>query len=288
MGQDTLFSTKSTLRVGGNILPLEPPLIMGILNVTPDSFSDGGELKNEKILLERAGQMLGDGAAILDIGGYSTRPGAQDISVKAELDRVLPAITAIRSEFPGAIISVDTFRSEVARHAVDAGADMINDVSGGGLDEKMFGTVAELKVPYVLMHMKGTPQTMKSMTQYEHLLAEMLQYYHERVQVLRSLGVEEIIIDPGFGFAKNIDQNYYLLKNASYFRSLGLPLLIGISRKSMIFKVLGTEPSEAVNGTSVLNTHAILEGASILRVHDVREAMECIRLTEKLKKAAQE
>ncbi|MEJ2005793.1 MAG: dihydropteroate synthase [Cyclobacteriaceae bacterium] len=282
MGQITLFSTKKTLRIGGNLISLDPPCIMGILNVTPDSFSDGGELNTSGALTDRAGTMIESGAKILDIGGYSTRPGADDISPEEETERLLPAIQTIRKNFPEIIISADTFRSEVARLAVEEGADMINDISGGSLDEAMFATVAELNVPYVLMHMRGTPQTMKQHTEYNNLLDEMLNYFREKVQKLNNLGLREIIIDPGFGFAKTIDQNYYLLKNLSYFESLGLPLLVGISRKSMIFRTLGTAPGNAVNGTTVLNTEAILNGASILRVHDVTEADECITLIQKL------
>jgi len=282
VGQITLFSTKNTLRTGGNLLPLDPPVIMGILNVTPDSFSDGGELDTSAKVLIKAEQMIKDGALILDIGGYSTRPGASDINTDEELSRVIPAIKAIRSKFADVIISIDTFRAEVARQAVSAGADLVNDISGGSLDEKMFETVAGLNVPYVLMHMRGTPQTMKEHTSYENILDEITNYFREKVLKLNALGVREIILDPGFGFAKTIDQNYYLLKNLSYFRSLGLPLLVGISRKSMIFKTLGIKPGNAVNGTTVLNTTALFDNASILRVHDVAEARECITLVNKL------
>ncbi len=285
MGQDTLFSTKKTLRIGGNLISLDPPVIMGIMNVTPDSFSDGGELESESAILQRAGEMIGEGAQILDIGGYSSRPGARNISPEEETGRLIPAISAVRKKFPEIIISADTFRAEVARRAIDAGADMINDISGGNLDEQMFHTVAKAGVPYVLMHMRGTPQTMKSQTGYDHILDEMIEYFRSKVAKLNELGVREIILDPGFGFAKNIDQNYYLLKNMGYFKSLGLPLLIGISRKSMIFKTLGITPENAVNGTTVLNTEALRNGASILRVHDVTQASECIRLMQKLNEA---
>jgi dihydropteroate synthase len=278
------FSTKKTLRIGRKLFSLDPPLIMGILNVTPDSFSDGGELSTTAHLLEKGGKMLKEGASILDVGGYSSRPGAMDISVEEELRRVIPAIKGLRSIFPDAVLSVDTFRAEVALRAVESGADMINDISGGSLDDSMFETVADLGVPYVMMHMRGTPQNMKDQTDYENLLDEMLRYFQLKISRLRAMCVDEIIIDPGFGFAKTIEQNYYLLKNLSYFKSLGLPLLIGISRKSMIFTKLGVEPGDAVNGTTVLNSYALLNGASILRVHDVNEAKECISLTEKLKK----
>nr|WP_255647401.1 dihydropteroate synthase [Fulvivirga sedimenti] len=256
---------------------------MGILNITPDSFSDGGELDSSDALLLRAEEMLNAGASILDIGGYSTRPGADDISENTELERVIPVIQMLRETFPDALLSIDTFRSRVAAEAVTAGANMVNDISGGSLDQDMFSTIAALDVPYVLMHMKGTPQTMKNEAHYENMLTEMLEYFRKKLEQLAGLGVTEIILDPGFGFAKNIDQNYYLLKNMSYFKSLGLPLLTGISRKSLIFKLLNIEPRDAVNGTSVLNTYALMEGASLLRVHDVKAAMECIKLTEKIK-----
>jgi len=282
VGQVTLFSTKKTLRIGGNLISMDPPAIMGILNVTPDSFSDGGELQSESEVLKRAEKMILAGAQILDIGGYSTRPGAKDISPEEETARLIPAIKSIRKSFPEIAISADTFRAGIARRALDEGADMINDISGGSLDDQMFQTVADAGVPYILMHMRGTPQTMKSLTDYEHLLDEMMDYFRIKIRKLNELGVREIILDPGFGFAKTIDQNYYLLKNMGYFESLGLPLLIGISRKSMIFKTLGVPPANAVNGTTVLNTEALINGASILRVHDVSQAAECIRLMQKL------
>ena len=285
MGQDTLFSTKSTLRFSGNLLCLEPPAIMGILNITPDSFSDGGELDSIEKIVTRAGLLLEEGASILDIGGYSTRPGATDISTDEELERVIPAIQAIHETYPNAILSIDTFRSSIASEAIQAGAQMINDVSGGNIDDEMFPTVAALGVPYVLMHMKGTPQNMKELAVYDNILDEMMEYFDEKISTLRSLGVTDIIVDPGLGFAKNIGQNYYLLKNIGYFKSLGLPLLIGVSRKSMIFKRLGIHPGDAVNGTTVLNTHALFSGAGILRVHDVREAAECIKLVQELNSA---
>ncbi len=283
MGQDTLFSTKKTLRIGGNLLSFDAPKIMGILNVTPDSFSDGGELASSEALLLRAEEMLSSGASILDIGGYSTRPGAENITEEIELNRAIPAIQLLRENFPDALLSIDTFRARVAEEAVNAGANMVNDISGGSLDENMLPTVAALDVPYILMHMKGTPQTMKNEARYENILAEMLQYFRQKIDTLTRLGITEIVLDPGFGFAKTIDQNYYLLKNMSYFKCLGLPLLTGISRKSLIFKLLSIDPQEAVNGTTVLNTFALMEGASLLRVHDVRAAMECIKLTEKIK-----
>lgn len=258
---------------------------MGILNVTPDSFYEGSRLgtNSDKQILEKASQMLEEGATILDIGGYSTRPNADDISVEEEIKRVLSSIHSIKKEFPNAIISIDTFRSKVAKEAIQAGADLINDVSGGNLDSKMFETVADLKVPYILMHMKGTSQTMKTLTDYENIIAEMITYFHDKITILKSLGVEEIILDLGFGFAKTIDQNYFLLQHLTIFEQLELPILAGLSRKSMIYKRLDIPVSEALNGTIILNTIAIQNGAKILRVHDVKEAMQTIQLLEYLK-----
>ena len=277
--------TKSypTLRLKNQIISLQKPIVMGILNATPDSFYEGSRTKTEKDILQKASQMLEEGTTILDIGGYSTRPDADDISIDEEIKRVVPTIETIKKEFPKAIISIDTFRSEVAKKAVEAGADLINDVSGGSLDKKMFETVADLKVPYILMHMRGTPQTMKTLTDYENIMAEIMTYFQERILKLKSLGVNDIILDLGFGFAKTIEQNYFLLKNLSIFHHLELPILVGVSRKSMIYKRLDISAFEALNGTSVLNTVAIQNGAKILRVHDVKEAVQAIQLLEYLK-----
>lgn len=256
---------------------------MGILNVTPDSFYEGSRINTDAAILKKASQMLEEGATILDIGGYSTRPNADDISIEEEINRVIPSIISIKKEFPNAIISVDTFRSKVAKEAVHAGADVINDVSGGNLDSQMFETVASLKVPYILMHMRGTPQTMQKMTEYENIIAEMMTYFHNRIMTLKNYGVEEIILDLGFGFAKTIDQNYFLLKNLAIFEQLELPILAGLSRKSMIYKRLAIPVSEALNGTTVLNTIALQNGAKILRVHDVKETIQTIQLLKNLK-----
>ncbi|WP_338794189.1 dihydropteroate synthase [Bernardetia sp. MNP-M8] len=256
---------------------------MGILNVTPDSFYEESRITTEKHILKKASQMLEEGATILDIGGYSTRPNADDISIEEEINRVVHPISAIKKEFPNAIISIDTFRSKVAREAINAGADLINDVSGGNLDNQMFETVANLKVPYILMHMRGTPQTMKTLTNYENIIAEMMTYFHNRIMTLKNYGVEEVILDLGFGFAKTIDQNYFLLKNLAIFEQFELPILAGLSRKSMIYKRLDIPVSETLNGTTVLNTIAIQNGAKILRVHDVKPAMEAIQLLSYLK-----
>jgi dihydropteroate synthase len=276
--KDKVFSLKKTLNLKGNLVELSTPLVMGIINVTPDSFFDGGFYVDEKKLLERVINLYKQGASIIDIGGYSSRPGASHISEEEEIKRVVNGINIVLKELPEAYISVDTFRSGVAKAAVEAGACMVNDISGGSLDEEMFKTVAKLGVPYVLMHMKGTPQNMKEFSTYENLLLEIIDYLQKKISILNNLGVKDIIIDPGFGFAKTIDQNYELLKNLNYFKALNKPLLIGLSRKSMIYKKLGVGPEDALNGTTVLNTIALLQGASILRVHDIKEAVEAIKL----------
>jgi len=274
--------TKS-INCKGQLIDLATPKVMGILNVTPDSFYDGGNYKNDKDILNQVNRMLKEGATFIDVGAYSSRPNADHISEKEELNRLIPVIESILKEFPNALISVDTFRSEIAKQSVDAGACMVNDISAGKMDDNMLQTVASLKVPYIMMHMKGTPQTMTKQSNYENLLKEILFYFSERISAARQLQIMDIIVDPGFGFAKTIEQNYELLNNLEHFRFLDLPLLIGVSRKSMIHKVLGTSPDESLNGTSVLNTIALQKGASILRVHDVKEAMECIKLTKQLK-----
>ncbi|MFL5730270.1 MAG: dihydropteroate synthase [Cytophagaceae bacterium] len=266
------------MNLKGNLLDLSEPAVMGILNVTPDSFFDGGAWQEEDKILERAGQMLSEGARIIDIGGYSSRPGADDISEEEELKRVIPAIQAVKKKYPDVRISVDTFRSEVAEAALSEGACMVNDISAGELDNRMFNLIAEWQVPYVIMHMRGTPQTMKKLTDYKNVTLEVLDYFQKKIFILKQLGVRDIIIDPGFGFAKTMDQNYEILKNLNYFKSLNLPLLAGVSRKSMIWKKLETDAAGALNGTSVLNTIALTGGADILRVHDVKAAAEAIKL----------
>jgi len=273
--------SKKMLNAGGELLDLSTPLVMGILNITPDSFFRGSRFgAYSEELLQRAGEMLESGAAILDVGGYSTRPGAEDIPESEEKDRVLPVVEAILKAFPTAILSIDTFRSGVAREAARSGARMINDVSGGNLDEAMFETVAALKLPYVLMHMRGTPQTMTQLTTYSHLLNDVISELQTKLARLRSLGVADVLIDPGFGFAKTVAQNFELLRNLQYFHELDAPLLIGLSRKSLIWRTLGVSAEEALNGTTVLNTLALTQGAHILRVHDVKEAVEAIKLYE--------
>lgn len=277
--QNKVFSSNKTLNVGGRLIQFDTPKIMGILNITPDSFFDGGEHTDEKSVLQKAEEMISDGADFIDVGGYSSRPGAEDVSEEEELNRVLPAIRSIVKRFPESIISIDTFRSEVARLALEEGAMMVNDISGGTLDSKMFDLVVKYHIPYILMHMKGTPQTMKSKAEYENLIKEMLDYFHPKLHQLHQLGAADIMIDPGFGFAKTIAHNFELLKQLELLKILNKPMVIGLSRKSMIWKTLDTDPENALNGTTVLNTIALLKGASILRIHDVKEAVEAVKLT---------
>lgn len=279
---------KTTLNFGGRLVGLQRPLVMGIVNLTPDSFFSGSRVGGEEALLQRITSMLKDGADILDLGAYSTRPGADFVSSEEERARLEPALRLLRDEYPEVLVSIDTFRSEVARWAVEEyGATMINDVSGGELDTEMFSTVAGLGVPYVLMHMRGTPETMQSLTHYDNLLVEVLDYFVERVFRLRELGAHDIVIDPGFGFAKTLEQNYELMTELPRLKqALELPLLVGISRKSMIYRLLGTNADESLNGTTVLNTYSLLNGADILRVHDVREAVETVRMVELLRSSA--
>lgn len=259
-------------------MDLSTPAIMGIINVTPDSFYSGSRNQRLKGILTTAEKMLADGAIFLDVGGYSSRPGAIDISETDEIKRVIDPIGAIIKEFPSAIISIDTFRSKVACAAIDAGAKLVNDISAGLLDANMLHAVGELKVPYIAMHMRGTPQTMKALTNYDNLLKTIALYFSERIAQAKEFGIKDIIIDPGFGFAKTVAQNFSLLNDVDYLHHLGHPLLIGVSRKSMIYKSLNIAPEEALNGTTVLNTVALLKGASILRVHDVKEAVEAVKL----------
>ena len=266
----------------GKLIDLSQPKVMGIINITPDSFYSGSRSNTEKEILKTAERMLKEGANFLDLGAYSSRPGADDIPVEEELKRMLPAVEAILKEYPEALLSIDTFRARVAEESIKAGAAMINDISAGNLDKNMLKIIAKYQVPYIMMHMKGTPQNMKDLNQYDDLLHEVLFYFSERIKAARELGINDIIIDPGFGFAKNIEQNFELLSKLELFQNLELPLLVGVSRKSMIWKKLNISADEALNGTTVLNTAALLKGANILRVHDVKEAMESIKLTREL------
>jgi dihydropteroate synthase len=280
--QNTAFSTNKTLNVNGRLIDISQPKIMGILNITPDSFYAGSRYRDETEILKRAERMLEEGAMFLDVGGYSSRPGAEDIPPSEELSRVLPAIRNIKTRFPDAIISIDTFRSEVAHAAVQEGASMVNDISAGELDGNMIEMVARFRIPYVAMHMKGNPQTMTKEATYGNLLKEILDHFHKKIDKLQSYGITDIIIDPGFGFAKTRQQNFELLKDLHLLSVLGKPMLVGLSRKSMVWKTLEIDPEDALNGTTVLNTLAILKGVSVLRVHDVKEAAEVIRLMQVL------
>lgn len=282
--KDTFFNTKHTLNVGGQLIDLSEPKVMGILNLTPDSFYQGSRQQSEREVLAAAEKMLADGADFLDLGAYSTRPGADEISVGEEEERLLPAIRNLNKEFPNAILSVDTFRASIAKNAINEGAHIINDISGGTLDDKMFKTIGKLNVPYILMHIKGNPKTMVSLNQYENMPQEIVSHLSERLKQLKAFGVKDIIIDPGFGFAKNISQNYHLLGQLERLKMLGYPILAGLSRKSMIWKTLNASADDALNGTTVLNTIALQNGANILRVHDVKEAKECITIFRKLRK----
>ena len=267
-----------TLNCKGRILVIDKPLVMGIINATPDSFFGGSRFNGVDEIVTEAEKMLSDGADILDIGGQSTRPGSELISADEEIERVIPAIKAIAKKNPEAFISIDTFYSKVAIAAVEAGATIVNDISAGSMDNKMIATVAELKVPYILMHMKGTPQTMQQNATYENVTREVLDFFISKTNELKNTGVIDIIIDPGFGFAKTIDHNFELLKNLSVFKMLDKAIMLGISRKSTIYKTLGVNADEALNGTTVLNTVGLMNGASILRVHDVKEARETVKL----------
>lgn len=276
---DNLSTTHYTLNLGGQLLSLATPRVMGILNVTPDSFYDGSRCPEKAEITERVHTIVREGADIIDIGGYSSRPHAADISPDEEMRRLSVGLEIIRKHYPDAFVSVDTFRAEVARRCVEEyGVQIINDISGGELDHKMFETAADLHVPYILMHMRGTPDTMMTLTDYDNLISDMLYYFSERIARLESLGVNDIIIDPGFGFSKTLDGNYLLMKHLDEFARIGLPLLVGVSRKSMIYKYFGTTPAESLNGTTALNVLALLGGANILRVHDVREAVEAVRI----------
>lgn len=276
-----LFTTNKTLNCRGELIDLSQPKVMGIINVTPDSFYAGSRQIDLRSILKQAEKMLAEGATFLDVGGYSSRPGAEDISMEEESQRVLPAIQAVIKEFPRAFVSVDTFRSSIAQQAVDVGACMVNDISGGELDKQMFSTIAELQVPYVLMHMRGTPQTMTQHTDYEDLIKDIMDYFHPKVYQLRLMGVKDCMVDVGFGFSKTVEQNFTLLNALDYFKMLEKPLLVGLSRKSMIWRTLKTDAEHALNGTTTLHTIALIKGASILRVHDVKEAVETIELVGK-------
>lgn len=278
MAKDKLFYPKSTLNLHGKILDLSTPITMGILNLTPDSFYDGGQYRKDSDIQKRIENMLEEGASIIDFGGASSRPGAKEVPIEEEIQRVIPPMKEAIHNFPGINISIDSFRSPVVRAALDAGAVMVNDISGGQLDSAMFETAAEFKVPYILMHMRGNPTNMHTKTEYRNLIVDITDYFQERINQLESFGVYDIIVDPGIGFAKTVDQNYEILRNLNYFKALERPILLGMSRKSTIYKSLDVSAESALNGTTVVNTIALLNGASILRVHDLKEAMQAIKL----------
>lgn len=275
------------INVKGRLLDLAEPQVMGILNLTPDSFYAESRIQGEKAVRDRAREIIGQGGSIIDVGACSTRSGAAPVPAKEEMERLRFGLEIIRQEYPEAIVSIDTFRADVARQCVEEyGADIINDISGGEADAQMFDTVARLGVPYILMHMQGTPQTMQDAPSYENLLRDIFLYFARKVQQLRDRGAKDIVLDPGFGFGKTLAQNYELMAHLEEFRLFGLPLLVGISRKSMIYRLLGGTPQDALNGTTALNTVALMKGAHILRVHDVRQAAEAVRIVGELKRNA--
>jgi dihydropteroate synthase len=274
----SMLFQQTTLNCNGKLLDLSTPLVMGILNVTPDSFYDGGRLDSDKNILAQTEKMIREGAAIIDIGGVSTRPGASAVSIEEELERTIPVVRMLHKEFPETVLSIDTFRAAVAEDAFDHGVSIINDISAGSFDEKMFSVVGKLGLPYVLMHIQGNPETMQKNPEYKNVVEEVLDFMIAKIAELRNAGVKDIIIDPGFGFGKTVEHNYELLKNLHVFKILELPILVGISRKSMICKVLKVNPKNALNGTTALHVVALQQGAKIIRAHDVKEAMQTIRL----------
>ena len=276
------FYLKMTINCKGQLVDLSTPKVMGILNVTPNSFFDGGKYKNESEMLSKVGKMLSEGATFIDVGAYSSKPSAEFVSEEEELQRIVPIINLILEYYPETLISIDTFRSDVAKVCIENGAAIINDISAGNLDDNMLETIAKYNVPYIMMHMRGTPQTMQAMTSYENIVKEILFCFSERIAQARSHGINDLIVDPGFGFAKTLEQNYEVLQKMELFEILELPLLAGVSRKSMIYKTLHSTAEEALNGTTFLNAIALTKGAKILRVHDVKEAMECVTLFNKL------
>lgn len=282
MAKDTFLNRKQTLNCKGKLIDISKPSVMAILNITPDSFYNKSRVSNADEALTQAEKFINAGAKFIDVGAYSSRPGAADVSETEETERLVQIVAAINQTFPETLISVDTFRAKVAEEAINAGAHIINDIAAGNLDDKMFETVAKLQVPYIMMHMKGTPQNMQDSPSYENVTKEVFSYFSEKIQTLSALGVKDIILDPGFGFAKTLDHNYELLRNMQMLNFFELPLLVGFSRKSMITKALNIKTEEALNGTTVLNTTALLKGANILRVHDVKEAVECVELVKRL------
>ncbi|MGE0560715.1 MAG: dihydropteroate synthase [Flavobacteriales bacterium] len=283
--QDTFFLKKKSINCDGKLLNLDEPIVMGILNLTPDSFFDGGKYHNESAVINHVNQMLMDGAQIIDIGGYSSRPGAQEVTEKEELNRILPTVKLLKQEFDKIIISIDTFRAEVALQVVKSGASIVNDISAGNMDKNMFETLADLKVPYIMMHMQGTPQTMQQNPSYNNVTNEVMNFFTEKLDLLYKKGINDVVIDPGFGFGKTLEHNYELLNHLDNFRLFELPILVGFSRKSMITKALDIKSTEALNGTTALNAFALTKGATILRVHDVAAANEAVKLFKLMMKS---
>lgn len=271
-----------TINCKGQLIDLSQPKVMGILNITPNSFFDGGKYSSDEEIIAKVQKMLADGATFIDVGAYSSKPNAEFVSEDEELNRIIPVVQLLVKQFPPILLSIDTFRSEVASACIENGAAIINDISAGNLDDKMLEVIAKHNVPYIMMHMRGKPETMQSMTDYDDIVKEILFYFSEKISQARSLGINDLIIDPGFGFAKTIEQNYEVMQKVELFHNLELPMLIGISRKSMIHKFLGISADDALNGTTFLNTIALTKGAQILRVHDVKEAVECVKLYQKL------
>lgn len=271
-----------TINCNGELIDLKTPKVMGILNITPDSFFDGGQFKDEKNALKQVEKMLLEGATFIDVGAYSSRPGASEVSETMELQRITPVVELILRHFPSALLSIDTFRGKVAKECVSRGAVIINDISAGLKDETLLDTVANLRVPYIMMHMRGTPMTMHTQTNYRHLLPDILSFFSERLSVTKLKGIHDVIIDPGFGFAKTLEQNYEILQQLDAFDITDCPILVGLSRKSLIYKLLETDAKNALNGTTALHMFALTKGAHILRVHDVREALECMKLHSQL------
>ena len=273
-----------TINCKGTLIDLCRPKVMGILNLTPNSFFDGGKYSDESTILKQVGKMLNEGATFIDVGAYSSKPNADYVSEQEEMRRLIPVVKLLVSEFPEILLSIDTFRSQVAEKAIEAGAAMINDISAGNLDEGMMETIAKLQVPYIMMHMRGTPKTMQSLTQYDDIMKAIMLYFAQKISQARSLGINDLILDPGYGFSKTTEQNFEVSQKSEIFQHLNVPILVGLSRKSMIYKTLETTAQEALNGTTVLNTLALTKGIHILRVHDVKEAMESITLFESFQK----
>lgn len=281
--KDTIFNSNISLNCQGKLIEFDEPIIMGIINTTPDSFFEDSRVQSTDLILQQVSTFIKEGVDIVDIGGYSSRPGAEDVSEQEEINRILPAIIAIRKTHPNLIISIDTFRPKVAEKALSEGANVINDISGGQYNSHIFEVASDFNAPYIMMHMKGTPQTKATQTQYNHLIKDLIYFFSKQIQLAQKHGVKDIIIDPGLGFSKTLNQNYEIIKHLDLFKVLEKPILIGASRKSMLYKLLDITPKESLNATTAINTLALLNGANILRVHDVKEAVEVKKIVEKIK-----